>query len=177
MTFSIDDIDDVRLPESIEARAQGMRSFKTKLFETENGFEPVRRIVWPDARRSWTIESIPVTHDDSTGVDWQDIETVVHMFECASGQAYGFKYKPFNDHVLGETVTISGKLYKVYRTYDSSGDPVRVAHRRIHFVDPDNTDHFLVPVRFDMDEFEDDLVGTSQTIMLPTIRLKEILFP
>lgn len=212
MTVSIADVMDVRLPDSVEARTQGIRTFKTRVFETDNGFEPVRRVVWPDPRRSWVIESIPVDRMDKLGIDWLDIDTVIAIFECAKGSAYPFKYKPWDEHEVSRaqgTLAYNADLggYPLRKVYSAGG---RTATRRINLLDTTETytvwvnsvitavtinangvitslptsgvtvewqGSFLVPVRFEDDTLEDDVVGQDQTLALPSIKLREVLFP
>lgn len=206
-------VDDVRLPASIERRAQGVRSFKTRVWENDSGFER-RLAVMSAPRRSWVITSIPVKIDDDAaedvnGITSQDIEQVVCMFEAARGMLYGFKYRPFNDHTcrreqgqLAYDADLGGfPLRKIY----SNG--IRSLYRRIYFIDPDvdpvvwvngvetsvtisaqgvitgvaaDADvewegDFLVPVRFDADDLDDEMSGDDRTMTLPTIRLRELV--
>jgi uncharacterized protein (TIGR02217 family) len=207
-------VDDVRFPEAIERRAQGVRSFSTKIWANETGFER-RRALMPLPIRSWIIQSIPAIIDagdgDVNGVTNADIEQVVAMFEAALGPLYGFKLKPRNDHsvtraqgLLAYSAADSGwPLRKVY----SNG--VRAMYRRIFYLDPDVdpvvwingvetsvtisatgviiappialdavvewAGDFLVPVRFDGDELDDEMSGDDRTMTLPTIKLRELL--
>jgi hypothetical protein len=173
--------DNVRLPARIERRAQGVRTYKTKVFEAVNGYEPSRMAVWDTARRSWTIQSIPSDYTE-LGLTRTDIEDTVALFEAAQGRLYAFLYKPkFDNSVLAGDGTIAdGVYYKSYRSRTPGGVTVRTTLRAVV---PDSdvivagstwTGGFCVPVRWDTDDLEDEMYADDMTYVLPTLRFKEI---
>lgn len=159
-------IDNVRFPRSIERTARGSGAkFKNRLIQGEGG-DLTSTAVWERSLGEWTIESIPVINQ--VGVTQADIWQAICLFWAAMGQGTGFLYQPIWDCTFdgGAKVTVNGQLCKRYsngvRTYD-----------RAVIQDPSDSNKFLLPVMFQMDELDADL-DVGNILTLPTLRFVEV---
>lgn len=175
-------VDNVFFPTSLAVRANTVRRRLTFIKSTETGFEPFRRAVYPHSIREWTIQSIPAHIVRDEGLQ-TDVEKVYHMWEAAKGQLYNFYFRPpYNKTVRsGQGTIVSGLYYQIYETKDPSNVTVRQELKQVF---PDTgvivagsswTGNYYVAARFGMDEFEDEAEGEDQTLILPTIKIVEVL--
>lgn len=108
--------DEVRLPECIEANAQGGPGFKTTVFELSSGIEK-RNIDWSESRGEWDI---------SYGVkSKEDFSEVVRFFYARRGMARGFRFKDWSDFELAkQAIGIGDGInaeFQIYKRYTSGG--------------------------------------------------------
>jgi hypothetical protein len=105
------------------------------------------------------------------------------MWECARAQLYNFYFRPpYNKTVRsGQGTIVGGLYYQIYQTKSPSGAVVRQETKQV-FPDADVivagsswTGSYYVAARFGMDEFEDEADGEQMTLVLPTIKIVEVL--
>lgn len=175
-------VDNVFFPDRLATRAGTVRRRLTFVKSTETGFEPFRRAVYPHSIREWTIQSIPAHIIRDEGLQ-TDVETVYHMWETAQGQLRNFYFRPpYNKTVRsGQGTIVGGLYYQVYSSKNPAGTIVRQELKQV-FPDADVvvagsswTGSYYVAARFGMDEFEDEADGEEQTLVLPTIKIVEVL--
>lgn len=182
--------DDVRLPDDVEAGAQGGPGFRTTIIIMGNGTEQ-RNQDWVKARGRWNVAYGIQTKADYVGT--------LGFFYARRGRLTGFRFKDWSDFEgtneligLGDGVNVDFQLIKVYSLL--AGPYTRLITRPITgtvsvtkndvvvlpadytvdydtgiitFDTPPATDvevhatfEFDVPVRFDTDEFSLTLEAT-----------------
>lgn len=194
---------DVRLPDDVEAGAQGGPSFKTAIVEMASGVE-ARNIDWQNARQRWDI---------GYGIQTRDEFIIIkEFFYARRGRAHGFRFKEWSDYQAVDqelgTGNGSNELFQLVVNYETDGpEPyVRVITRPIEetIVVKDNgvittawvldslgiinfnaapanghvitaSFEFDVPVRFDVDEFRLRLehFDAGEIPNLPIIEIRE----
>jgi hypothetical protein len=175
-------IDNVFFPDRLATKASTVRRRLTFVKTTETGFEPFRRAVFPHSIREWTIQSIPAHVVRDEGLE-TDVEKVYGMWECAKAQLYNFYFRPpYNKTVRsGQGTIVGGLYYQIYETKSPTGTVIRQELKQV-FPDTDVvvagsswTGSYYVAGRFAMDEFEDEADGEQMTLVLPTIKIVEVL--
>jgi hypothetical protein len=177
-------VDDVFFPDSIAVHMTCTRQRSTFVKGTETGFEPFRRAILPNTIRRWQLQSLPRMVIDQEGLA-DDVETVWNLWETQRGRLYNFKFRPPVNRTVrsGQGIISGGVYYQVYKSFDPDGTLVRSSARAVL---PDDdvvvggggttwTGTFHVAVRFDDDEFEEEVEGDTQALVLPQIALREVI--
>lgn len=111
-------VDNIRLPDNVEAGAKGGPALKTSVITRRNGREN-RNQEWSVARHSWDIGY------GVTGID--DFETVRRFFYARMGRARSFLFKDWSDYkgTLEAVAAVAGDATKrqLIKTYADSVNP------------------------------------------------------
>lgn len=187
--------DDVRLPDDIERGAVGGPVFNTEITDLRSGFEQ-RRAVWSRARQRWDI-GYAIQH----AVDYHRVRD---FFYARQGRFRGFRFKDWSDYsVTDEQFAVAdgtSTVYRLVKEYTSGGVTyVRLITRPVMGATASGggaidlgtgavtygaapasgtaltwTGEFDVPVRFDVDELNANILHLD-ALGVPSIPVLEIL--